>query len=251
MGYSLGFLYKPLQGTVIGFGYRSETSVKLQGDFFGGGALAANFGGSAALASSTLDQLVNISVQLPRSYTLGLSQKINADWTGLASFQYVQWSSLKAPQVSYAQSGANVATSWSAGQSHLALPAIPLYYRDAWFASFGAEYHYSDETQFRTGLAYEKTPLGQNAQSTRLPDSNRLFASLGLTYWIDPQWSVDLAYLHIFMLGNSVKINSNSTGYSQNLAAAGLGTLNAKVANRAEILSVGLTYKFDTVPKTR
>jgi long-chain fatty acid transport protein len=246
LGFSLGTVYKPWQGTEIGLGYRSETSVKLNGSFFGGGALAANFGGSAALASATLDQPVQMTLQLPRTYTFGLKQQITADWTALAAFEYVQWSSLKNPQVSYAQSGSSLAASWSAGQSHLALPSIPLYYRDSWFASVGAEYRYSDDMKLRAGLAYEKSPLGMLAQSTRLPDSNRIWASLGLTYQIAPQWSMDLAYLHIFMLGDSLKIDPNSATYSQSLGAAGLGTLNAKVNNRVEIVSLGLTYKFDT-----
>ena len=185
-GYSLGMIYKPWAGTDIGFGYRSETSVGLKGDFFGGGALAASFGGSAALASATLDRPVHMTLQLPRTYTLGLKQKINGDWTALAAFEYVQWSSLKAPQVSYAESGSSLAASWSAGQAHFALPAIPLYYRDSWFASLRADYRYSETTQLRAGLAYEKTPLGNHSQSTRLPDFNRIWASLGLSYQFTP-----------------------------------------------------------------
>lgn len=245
-GFTLGTIYKPWQGTEIGFGYRSETSVKLDGNFFGGGALAGNFGGSAVLASATLDQPVKMTLQLPRSYTLGLKQQINDDWTALAAFEYVQWSSLKSPQVSYAQSGSSLAASWTAGQSHLALPSIPLYYRDLWFASAGAEYSASDTTQWRAGLAYEKTPLAVHSQSTRLPDSNRIWASLGLTYQLSPQWSMDLAYLHIFMLGNSLKIDPTSVTYSPTLGAAGLGTLSAKVNNSVEIVSLGLRYKFTT-----
>ena len=59
---------------------------------------------------------------------------------------------------------------------------------------------------------------------------------------------MDLAYLHIFMLGESLKIDSNSTGYSQSLANSGFGTLQTKVNNRVEIVSLGLTYKFASGP---
>ena len=244
--FSLGATYKPWDQTEIGIGYRSEAAVRLNGSFFGGAALASNFGGSAALASASLDQPVNMPLKLPQSVTLGIKHKIDTDWTVLGAFEYVQWSRLKAPAVTYAESGSSAAASWTSGQAHLALKTIPLYYRDAWFASTGAEYRYSNDLLLRAGLAYEKTPLGSNAKSARLPDFNRIWTSVGLTYQIDPQWSVDLAYLHIFMLGDSLKIDSNSTNYSPPLGTAGLGTLDAKVDARVEIVSVGLTYKFDT-----
>ncbi len=247
-GFNLGMTYKPWVNTEIGLAYRSETNVRLNGQFFGGASQAASFGGSAALASATLDQPVHMNLRLPQTITLGVKQKMTADWTLLGAFEYVQWSSLKSPQVTYAQSGSTLAANWSAGQSHMAVPSIPLYYRDAWFVSAGSEYRYNQTLLLRSGLGYEKTPLGPNASSTRLPDFNRIWASLGLSYALSPQWTVDVAYLHIFLLGDHLSIDKNSTGYSPALANAGLGTLNAKVDAHVDIISLGLTYKFDTGP---
>ena len=141
----------------------------------------------------------------------------------------------------------------------MAVPSIPLYYRDAWFVSAGSEYRYNQALLLRSGLGYEKTPLGPNASSTRLPDFNRIWASLGLSYALSPQWTVDVAYLHIFLLGDYLSIDQNSTSYSPSLAnqgfrtfssnvVDGLGTLNAKVDAHVDIISLGLTYKFDTGP---
>ena len=48
------------------------------------------------------------------------------------------------------------------------------------------------------------------------------------------------------MLGDRLKIDNNNIGYSQALAAANLGTLDAKVDARVDIISIGLTYQFET-----
>ena len=246
LGYALGATYQLTKDTQFGIGYRSEVQERLRGSFFGGATQAASFGGSAALAAATLDQSVAMPLTLPQSVTLGLKHKVDKDWTLLGAFEYVQWSRLKAPKVSYAESGSSGVATWSAGQPHLALQTIPLYYRDAWFTSVGAEYRYTPDLLLRGGLAYEKTPLGPNSKSARLPDFNRIWTSFGLTYRLDPHWSLDLAYLHIFMLGDRLKIDNNNIGYSQALAAANLGTLDAKVDARVDIISIGLTYQFET-----
>jgi long-chain fatty acid transport protein len=252
LGYSLGATIKPWERTEIGIGYRSEAAIGLGGSFFGGAALASNFGGSAALASASLDQPVKLNLTLPQSVTLGLKHRLDERWTLLGAFEYVQWSKIKAPSVTYANSGSSPAVAWTSGQAHLALQTIPLYYRDAWFASVGTEYRYSPDLLLRGGLAYEKNPLGPNSKSARLPDFNRIWTSFGLTYQIDPQWSLDLAYLHIFMLGDRLKIDQSNVGYSSALAASGLGTIDAKVDAHVDIFSLGLTYQFVTgAPKQK
>jgi len=252
LGYSLGATIKPWERTEIGIGYCSEAAIGLGGSFFGGAALASNFGGSAALASASLDQPVKLNLTLPQSVTLGLKHRLDERWTLLGAFEYVQWSKIKAPSVTYANSGSSPAVVWTSGQAHLALQTIPLYYRDAWFASVGTEYRYSPDLLLRGGLAYEKNPLGPNSKSARLPDFNRIWTSFGLTYQIDPQWSLDLAYLHIFMLGDRLKIDQSNVGYSSALAASGLGTIDAKVDAHVDIFSLGLTYQFVTgAPKQK
>jgi long-chain fatty acid transport protein len=251
LAFSTGVLYRLCDKTAIGIGYRSETDIRLKGNFFGGGALAVNFGGSAALAAASLDQPVSMPLKLPQISTFGLKHEINRKWTILGAFEFVQWERLKSPQVSYLQGGTTAAAAWSAGQAHLALPSIPLYYRDAWFISTGAEYRYSDQSLFRGGIAFEKTPLSKYAQSPRLPDFNRIWASIGITYQLDPHWTLDLAYLHIFMLGERVKIDQNSVGYSPALTLSALDVLDAKAQARVEIISLGLTYKFDTTSLKR
>jgi long-chain fatty acid transport protein len=51
----------------------------------------------------------------------------------------------------------------------------------------------------RTGLAFEKSPI-QNADERliQIPDSDRWWASVGLTYKFTEKMAMDLAYTHVF-----------------------------------------------------
>jgi len=75
-----------------------------------------------------------------------------------------------------------------------------LNYEDGWFFSLGGEYQWSSQLLLRTGLAYEISPI-RNAQDRglRIPDNDRIWASVGATYDLSDTMSLDFAYTHIFV----------------------------------------------------
>jgi long-chain fatty acid transport protein len=221
-GYTLGATLKPMQGTEIGLSYRSEMRVGLNGDFFSGTAI--------------LNHPVSTTVPLPQSINLGLKQVINPQWTLLAGLEWTNWSVLKAP----------IITDKVTNATHLALGSIPFYYKDGWFASLGAEYKLSPALTLRAGAAYEWSPIKDAERSARLPDNDRLWTSLGFGYQLTQQLNIDFGYTHIFPKSTKITINSTNHNYSSQLATAGLGNLVANADTHIDILSLGLTYRFDT-----
>ena len=221
-GYTLGATLKPLQGTEIGIGYRSEMRVGLNGDFFSG--------------TAAVNHAVSTKVPLPQSVNLGVKQTINPQWTVLAGLEWTNWSVLKAP----------VVTDKVTNATHLALGSIPFYYKDGWFASLGAEYKWSPALTLRAGAAYEWSPVKDSERSARLPDNDRIWTSLGFGYQLTQQLNIDFGYTHIFPKSTKITINSANHNYSTALAAAGLGNLIATADTHIDILSLGLTYRFDT-----
>ena len=107
-------------------------------------------------------------------------------------------------------------------------------YRDGWFYSAGAEYKWSDALSVRGGIGYERTPVGDDVRTPRLPDNDRLWLSLGGSYKMTPQLSLDAAYSHLFVKDTSVHDVSGAITYN--------GTIDAHV----DIISVGLRYRWDT-----
>ena len=230
-GFTLGATFKPTTSTEIGLGYRSRMDVDLNGDFQAGGAYSA------------LATPVKASLPLPQSVNLGIKQIINPQWTILAGLEWTNWSVLKSPTV----------INKNTGGVHGAFPTgIPFNYQDGWYASLGAEYNWSPNLTLRGGLGYEWSPVKDSERSVRLPDNDRLWTSLGLGYKLNDQLNLDFGYTHIFPKSTKVTINSANANYklSGNVGFDALfSNLNANADTHIDIISLGLTYRFDTPAK--
>ena len=236
-GYTMGLTFKPLETTEIGIGYRSEVKPTLKGDFFGAAAaLGAGY--------ASLDTPVQLSVPLPQMLTVGVKHKITQDLTLLAGYEWTQWSTLKSPAV----------TKINGGAIHSLFPTgLPFEYKDGWYASLGGEYKWDSKLTLRTGLAFESTPVKDEGRSTRLPDNDRIWTSIGAGYKFSEQLSLDVGYTHIFPKSTKVSIlDTSNPNYKTSYAAAQIDKLNVDVKAHVDIVSVNLTYRFDTpTPSTR
>jgi long-chain fatty acid transport protein len=238
-GYTLGATFKPTNTTEIGIGYRSEMRVDLKGDFFGGAAAAAGAGLTAAQATALFDVPIQANLPLPQTVNLGIKQIVNAQWTVLAGLEWTNWSVLKSPAVLKQSNGANHA---------LFANGLPFNYQDGLYASLGAEYQWNPNLTLRGGLGYEWSPVKDSERSVRLPDNDRLWTSLGFGYKLNEQLNLDFGYTHIFPKSTKVTINSANSNYKASYGA-NFGTLLTDADTRIDIVSLGLTYKFDTPAK--
>lgn len=238
-GYTLGATFKPTNTTEIGIGYRSEMRVDLKGDFFGGGPLYSLLGlPSAAVAKAYLDVPIQANLPLPQTVNLGIKQVVNAQWTVLAGLEWTNWSVLKSPLVLRQSNGA---------KHDLFSTGLPFNYKDGWYASLGAEYKWNPDLTLRAGLGYEWSPVKDSDRSARLPDNDRLWTSLGFGYKLNEQLNVDFGYTHIFPKSTKVSITSTNSNYKASIAP--FDVLLANADTRIDILSLGVTYRFDTPAK--
>ena len=238
-GYTLGATIKPTNSTEIGIGYRSEMRVDLKGDFFGGAAAAAGAGISTALATAAFDVPVQAKLPLPQSVNLGIKQVINPQWTVLAGLEWTNWSVLKSPAV----------LKQSTGTAHaLFATGLPFNYQDGWYASLGAEYKWNPNLTLRGGVGYEWSPVKDSERSVRLPDNDRLWTSLGFGYKLNEQLNIDFGYTHIFPKSTKVNINSANSNYKASYGVY-FGNLLTDADTRIDIVSLGVTYRFDTPAK--
>jgi long-chain fatty acid transport protein len=213
LGWTLGALWHATPGTTVGLGFRSSIDHNLEGGI--GGAFPAPGDIQAGLKT-------------PETVTLSLRQDLGLRWTGLASVEWSNWSRLKSLDVE--------CTSASCGAGNT-LVSLPLGWHDGWFFSLGAEYAWSPALTLRGGVAYEISPI-QNADErpARLPDSDRIWASIGATYKWSEKISVDFAYSHIFAEDSSLRRTDGGV------------LLVADVESSVDILSVGLKIKLGDDP---
>jgi long-chain fatty acid transport protein len=71
---------------------------------------------------------------------------------------------------------------------------LPFKYDDGWFFSVGGEFDVTQAVTLRTGVGYELGPIDDNVRTYRIPDSDRLYLSGGVSYRLDERFSFDLGY---------------------------------------------------------
>lgn len=219
-GVTLGATWKPVDGTELGFGYRSAVRQKVSGTI--------NFSETIPIAQPLPvgSYPARLALVLPDIVTLGLKQNIAPDLTLLAGFEWDHWNVNQDLAVTSPSTGA-------------AFETIPVRYKNGWLASLGAEYAWSPALMLRAGLAYEKSPIDNTNRLPILPDSDRIWTSIGAGWKITEKLTADFSYAHLFAKNGTI----NQT--AANPAPLPASTLLADVKSHVDIVSVGLTYRFD------
>ena len=194
VGFTLGATWQPTASTSVGVGFRSSIEHKLEGETF----LSAGGFGPGGLLSAP----ISAALKTPEIVTVGIRQAVAPNLTLLGGVEWTNWSRLDKLDV--------VCTGNSIGANNLGCPtangagtlqsSLPLGWHDGWFFSGGAEYNVNDKLTVRAGGAYEISPVTSAAErSPRVPDNDRIWASLGGTYKWSETMAFDLAYTHIWV----------------------------------------------------
>lgn len=208
-GFTAGVTITPIEGTEIGIGYRSAVKQDLDG----------------TLRTPLARLGVKADLTLPDMLTVGIRQTVTPDLTLSAGFEWTKWSEFGVIPVVAKATGTQVTT-------------LPFKYDDGYYVSVGGEYAWSPELTLRAGLGYEWSPISDFNRDLRLPDSDRIHASIGLGYKVNNKLSVDFAYSHLFALNGDVKLNARNPHY---VGLPYFGKVDASV----DIVSASLTYRWD------
>jgi long-chain fatty acid transport protein len=177
---------------------------------------------------------VEAKLTLPETVTVGLSQAITPSFRVHAGFEWTNWSRLQTPDI--------------VGPAGL-IEEIILKYEDGYFYSGGAEYDLTDRWTLRAGAAYEASPINFENRTPRLPDNDRIWASLGATYKWSDKLSFDIAYTHIFVDDSKIAIVEGREDLARGRVPV-LGTVSfpfvADVDSHVDIISAAIKYRWDT-----
>lgn len=220
-GATAGVTIKPLAGTEIGIGYRSTTALDLEGDLSLGSAVGHLPAGDYAIAAT---------LNTPDMVSVGIRQTITPDLVVSGAFEWYNWSRF----------GTIPVTGRSGATSGLTLTTLPFEYDDSYYASIGAEYRWNQQLTLRAGASYEWSPISTRNRDLRLPDSDRVSLALGGGYQITDSLKLDVAYMHIFGVGDGdVELVEGNPHYITGLPYT--GTVDSQV----DIVSASVTWKFN------
>ena len=214
LGFTAGILLTPADGTTIGLGFRSKLDHNLEGTFH--------------IAGVPVESAIKADISLPEMLTLSLRQTLAPAWTLLGTVEWTNWSRVPELKVDCVTAGPGCAVPGAN------LTTLPLGWEDGWFVSAGLEHQYSSVITLRGGLAWEKSPIQSAAGRTiRVPDADRIWASIGASYKHSEWTTIDVSYGHLFV--------------EDSVTAQGPGGafLRGNVETSADAISIGVRSKLD------
>ena len=188
-GWNAGILYEVDKNNRFGFTYRSEVKVDFDGDYKSSLPTAvnrinqaANLGLPYATGGSTIPGALTLN--LPEMWEVSGWHKVAPQWAVHYSLAYTSWSQFQ-----------ELKATGSSGQT--------LFYKDesfkdAYRIALGTTYYYDDNWTFRTGIAFDDSPVPADKRSISIPDQDRLWLSAGASYAFTQDASVDVgvSYMH-------------------------------------------------------
>ena len=176
VGWNLGILAKAGPAR-FGLHYRSRIEHKISGSQELSGLLGP-------LAAGNGTQNVTAPLALPDIVTASAALTVTPGTRLMATGRYYNWSLFQRLEI-IPETGGPLRKE--------------LRYKDSWSIALGAEHDFSDRLTLRAGAMFDKTPTNPDYLSTRVPDGDRTWATMGATYDLTDHLSINLSYAHVFI----------------------------------------------------
>jgi long-chain fatty acid transport protein len=225
IGWLAGVHWRPTDRLTIGYSHRSEIDHELEGDadftvpppvrnvfdanpFPPARSVFTDTRGSARLTTPSID-------------TLSVAYAVTDRLTVLADVARTDWHAMQDVTIDF--------------QNPAQPDSVePFGWDDTMFHALGVEFALGERLTLRGGVARDETPTTDAARTPRLPDANRDWISLGLTWHASEALEINAGYTHILVDDPSINDPENSSG------AHLVGRYDADV----NLLGVSAQYRF-------
>ncbi|MFD1805321.1 outer membrane protein transport protein [Pasteurella oralis] len=171
-GWNAGVVYEFNQNNRFGVAYHSPIDIK----FKDSEAYRFNF-------PKPITGPAELTLNLPAYWEISGYHKMTDKFAMHYSLKRTEWSRFKELRATYTD-----------GSEALHKPEN---FKDSTRIALGASYDATDALTLRAGIAFDETPLIEPYKSASIPDTDRTWYSLGATYALTPNLSVDVGYTHI------------------------------------------------------
>jgi len=186
-GWNAGILYEIDKNNRYGLTYRSEVKIDFDGDYKSSlpsayNQILGNFGLPMGTDGRTTGG--SLTLNLPEMWELSGYNKVAPQWAVHYSLTYTSWSQFQ--ELKATNSGGD--TLFYKDES----------FRDAYRIALGTTYYMDDNWTFRTGIAFDDSPVPADQRSISIPDQDRFWLSAGATYAFNKDASIDagVSYMH-------------------------------------------------------
>lgn len=187
-GWNAGILYELDKNNRYGLTYRSEVKIDFDGDYKSGIRTQANaiLGAGTTFPWGTTNATVpgSLTLNLPEMWELSGYNRIAPQWAIHYSMAYTSWSQFQELKAT----GSNGQTLFYKEEG----------FKDSYRIALGTTYYMDKSWTFRTGIAYDDSPVPASKRSISIPDQDRLWLSAGTTYAFNDDASIDVgvSYMH-------------------------------------------------------
>ncbi|GAA5482213.1 OmpP1/FadL family transporter [Haloferula sargassicola] len=205
-GYNVGLMYEITDRTRVGLHYRSEVDLTLEGRIVS--AVVPIFNGPGI-----------VDLTLPDTFEFSLYHEFNDRWAIHGDVTWTGWSDFQQLQPIVFGAPAQPA-------------ATPENWNDVWRFSLGTTWKATERLTLRAGVAYDESPVEPQFRTLRIPDTDRLWLSVGASWSFNPCWSLDVGYTHLF----------TQTSYINETNAA--GNFFGMARGDTDLVSIGVSGNF-------
>lgn len=212
LGWNAGLVYELNENHRWGLAYHSPVDVKFKGHYSNSISAAT---GSSIVAFPTAGQEFpgKLTLNLPAFWELSGFHKLTDRLAVQYSWKRTEWSRLK-----------TLDAYGTKGEHYLHKQED---FSDASRYALGVSYDVSEPLTLRAGIAYDEN-ASTNHPSISIPDTNRMWYSVGATYRVTPALSVDAGYA--FLRGTANSFDEKGTAF--------------KIKARGNLYGLNLNYKF-------
>ena len=160
----------------------------------------------------------------PSIDTLSLRYDFSDSFRLMGDVQRTDWHSLKSVDIHFAnpyQAPSSEAFDW----------------KDSTLVSLGAEWDINPAWTLRGGIARDQTPTHDDTRTPRLPDNDRTLFSIGATWNVSQNLSIDAAFQRI-------EIDKPGIDLPVEAAAGNTSTLVGEFSGHANLFGVSAQYRF-------
>lgn len=141
-------------------------------------------------------------LKMPGTFTLSVWQQVSEKWEAMGDLSYTRWKS------------------------------VDDFERDSWRFAWGAAYKYNQEWKSKFGVSYDRSPFRNNDRTARIPDSHRIWFTIGGQYKPTPSSALDFGYAYQWK--QDPRINQNGVG----------GRLRGDYDASAHVIGVQYSHNF-------